>query len=322
MASASIVTVGVPVYHGADFVEEALRSLQAQTHREIRVMISLDGPDPVCEALCRPFLRDTRFFLTVQRRRLGWVAHLNWLMSGVRTPYWCYHQQDDVLDPRYFEVLVAYADRTPEAAVTYCDMSSFGDADWTFAQPSVTGSPRARQLALLSEHLSAVAFRGVTRAEALRISGGIPPNEVDSFACDTAWMSAIARGGELHRVPEVLYRKRYHAGNVHTKWAEWPLERLSAGWVAHCAAMLEQAMLVEAEPHERRLLWLAAAGRLTSPRTAARYLPLAELGRAERIALLDAYLLRVRGSLDVAALLGAPWDEIERWTRGFFEPAG
>jgi glycosyltransferase involved in cell wall biosynthesis len=319
-----VVTIGVPVYRGERFIEETLQSLQRQTHPNFEAIISLDGPDARAEELCAPFLRDKRFRLVVQPQRLGWVGNLDWLMAQVRTPWWCYQQQDDVLDPRYLDVLLEYARKTPEAAVVYCDIEAFGAIGSTFVQSSVTGSPSARQFALLYEHHAAVAFRGLTRVEALLLANGIPPNEVDSFACETVWMAAAARWGELRRVPGTLYRKRYHDDNEHSKWDRWPVEKRTRAWVVHCAAMLEQAMLVEATAHERRLLWLAAVGRLISPRTAARFVPVAELDADARAALFDAfcdYVLKVRYT-DVARWLGASWEDIRQWSAGFFaQPA-
>jgi hypothetical protein len=323
MVAAGTVTIGLPVYRGERFLEEALLSAQRQTYQDFEVVISLDGPDAGCEALCRPFLRDPRFRLVVQPQRLDWVGNINWLMARLATPWWMYHQQDDVLDPRCLEVLVGYAHDTPEAAVVYSDIEAFGTYSGTFAQTSVTGTPSARQLALLYEHHAAVAFRGLTRAEAVALSGGIPLNEVDSFACEVTWMAAIARGGELRRVPQTLSRKRYHADNVHTKWDGWPVEKRTRAWMVHCACMLEQAMLVHASAPERRLLWLAAVGRLTSPRTAARHLPVATMDAVARGALLEAFFAYVRDvkRLDVAALLDASWDDVRRWTTGFYELA-
>ena len=81
---------------------------------------------------------------------------------------------------------------------------------------------------------------------------GIPPNDVDDFACKTVWMSAAARFGELHRVPGTLYRKRFHDANEHTKRALWPVEKRIRAWIAHGAAMLAQAMQVDATPQQRR----------------------------------------------------------------------
>ena len=317
MAAGGSVTIGLPVWRGEEFLEEALRSAQAQTYANFVCFISLDGPDPACEEICRPFLRDPRFRLVVQPERLGWVGNINWLMAHVETEFWTYHQQDDILDARYLEVLVDYARRTPDAALAYADIEAFGTHAATFTQPSVTGSASARQLALMYDHIAGVGFRGLTRAEAL--AGGIPLNEVDGFASPLAWMASVARFGELHRVPQTLSRKRYHAGNVHTKWDLWPVEKRTRAWMVHCASMFEQAMLVDAGPPERRLLWLAAVTRLMSPRTAARHVPLAAMDAAERTALLESFFDYVRTvkNLDVSGLLDASWDDVHRWTTGF-----
>lgn len=320
MSSATTVTIGVPVYRGELFIEETLRSIRSQTHRDIEVVISLDGPEPTSETLCKPFLKDSRFRLVIQPQRLGWVGNINWLMSQVDSPYWYYHQQDDLVDPRYVEVLLDHATRMPEAAVVYCDIVAFGFQNWKFAQPSVTGSASARQLTLLYGHHPSVAFRGLTRVEALRHSGGVPTNEVENFSADTAWMAAVARWGELQRVPLELYRKRYHAENTHMKWSAWPADKRAKAWIVHCADMLEQAMLVEATVQERRLLWLATVGRLVSPRTASAYLPVASMRPGERAALLDAFLEHVRATraTNIPQLLETDWDDIQPWTRGFY----
>jgi|SRR5947209_9730759 len=315
------VTIGVPVYRGEPFVEETLRSLQAQTHKDIEVIISFDGPEPATEELCRPFLKDSRFRLTVRPERLGWVGNINWLMSQVQTPFWCYQQQDDLVDPRYLEVLIEHAHKAPEAAVVFCDIVAFGLQSWKLAQPSVTGSASARQLALLYEHHPSAAFRGLTRVEALRHAGGIRTNEVENFSADTTWMAAVARWGELRRVPVEMYRKRYHEENTHTKWQTWSKEKRGRAWVVHCADMLEQAMLVEATAQERRLLWLAAVARLVSPRTASGYISFPDMRPAERVSLLDAFIEHVRTArpMNMTRLLRAGWDEIRQWTEGFYE---
>jgi hypothetical protein len=83
--------------------------------------------------------------------------------------------------------------------------------------------------------------------------------------------------------------------------------------------MLQQAFLVDATPPDRRLLWLAVVERLVSPRTASHFLPVAELTVKERAGILDSFLKRARtSSIDIPASLGATWDEIESWTRGFY----
>lgn len=316
------VTLGVPGYRGEAHLAESLDSIQRQTHTDLQAVISLDGPQPDLEAVCQPFLRDPRFHLVTQPQRLGWVGNLNWLIERVETPYWCYQQQDDVLEPTYLEALVDAAERAPEAAVVYTDLHAFGSVDMVVVQPSVSGSPSGRQLALLYEHHAAVAFRGLTRRQALRDSGRIRDNEVDSFSSDTVWMSSIARAGELRRVPEVLYHKRLHTANEHAKWARWPDEVRARAWLVHCAQMLDEAMLAQADLDERRVLWAAVLLRLTTARPAPFYLPDSSRTPEGRLALVTEFLryLRRRHTPDLPALLALDdWPALRRSTRRWLQ---
>lgn len=317
MSGGEEVTLGVPVHRGRDFVAETLGSIRDQTHRDLRVLISVDGPDPESEEACRPFLDDTRFRMVVQPENLGWAQNISWLMDQVETPFWCYQQQDDLLDPRYLETLVDHARTAPKASIVYCDIETFGDMEGTITQPSLTGTPFARQMIQLVGRHSAVAFRGLTRLDALRRVGGVPTNEMECFSCDTAWVSAAARYGEHHRVPVSLYLKRYHPAQVHPEWARWPEERRALAWVVHCADLLDQAMATHAGQSERRLLWTAAAERVVSNRALPGYLPDSSLSTVGREDLLESFLSYVgdERSVDLPRLLGARWRQIRRWAR-------
>ncbi len=316
------VTIGVPVYKGEAFIADALRCIQAQTHTEWEAIVSFDGPQPRSEAVCRPFFSDPRFRCVVHPERLGWVGHLNWLMSQVSGDFWYFHQQDDLTDPTYLEVLVEHARRHPEAALVYCDLVPFGRIEGRFEQaPSVTGATEfTRQMTMLREHLNAYALRGLTRAEAVRRAGPVPTNDRQNFGVDIAWLAGVALAGELHHVPAELYRKRYHEANTESGWWSWDRADRLAAWPAHCTDMLNQALRVETNVSAARLLWLAAIERLTS-HLAATFLPVADLSDAERERLLVEFLERVRASdvHDVQSLLDADWTAIETLSRSIFD---
>jgi glycosyltransferase involved in cell wall biosynthesis len=314
----ALATFGVPGYRGEPFMAEALASIRAQTCPDFEVLISLDGPQPSLEAVCAPYLDDPRFRLVVQPERLGWVGNLNWLMDHTATPFWLYQQQDDVLEPTYLEVLLAAADRLPEAAVVYCDIVAFGTVEQRLWQPSVAGSPYGRQLALVQDHHSAVAFRGLTRTDALRHGGPIRPNDVSCFSSDTLWMSSTAQAGDLIRVPEALYRKRFHDANEHSRWSTWDEPTRAEAWAVHCAHLVDEALRVGATEAERRLLWTAVLHRLTTGRPTD-YLPERYRRPDARRELLRLFLGRLRreARLDVPALLGTDWPGLRRWSRGW-----
>ena len=321
MAVQETVTIGVPVYRGERFLEETLSSIQAQTHAEFRVIMSVDSPDPACEAICARFLDDPRFTMIVQPARLGWVGNLNSLMSRVTGAFWCYHQQDDLMDPQYLEMLIRHARAHPSAAIVYSDIVPIGRlSGGPFTAPSVLGaSPYARVMTMLQEHFPAFAFRGLTRAEALRQAGFVQENAVAHFGVDISWLTAIARYGELHRVAEPLYRKRYHDRNTESQW--WSLSQAEQirSWAHHCVDMLKAALRVPGSPEQSRLLWFAAVARLTAPEATRHFMDVTRLTAADRLDLLRQFLDLAESAIaEIPLRLDTDWTRLRSMTSASF----
>jgi glycosyltransferase involved in cell wall biosynthesis len=316
------VMIGVPVYRGERFLEETLRAIQNQTYTDFQVIMSVDGPDATCEAICKQFLEDGRFKMFVQSERLGLVGNLNWLQSQVESEFWYYHQQDDLTHPTYLEVLVDHIDRLPSAALVYCDIVPMGKITDPFEpEPSVLGSSAfIRQMTMLHQHLVAFARRGLTRNAALKQAGPVPTNAVENYGVDIAWLAGIARWGELHRVPLGLYRKRYHDRNAELRWSKWPRETRLEAWPHHCVDMLNQALHIGGSIPEMRLLWLAAVERLTSPSTARTFVDLSQLSSKEYRTLLTSFLVLAEAAHahDIPNLLDADWPSIRQWTEAIY----
>ncbi len=310
---AELVSIGVPVYRGAAFVAEALAAIRDQTHRNIDVLISVDGADHESAAVCDPFIRhDSRFRMVVQDQRLGWDGNINYLMAQSRGDFWYFHQQDDLVSTRYVDVLLAHALAHPQAAVVYSDLATIGRLRRTMHQNSILGGPLVREMTLMLHHFTAIAFHGLVRARALQIAGRVKSNHIESFAADVVWMASVLRAGELHCVPEVLYSKRYHDDNVHTKWAKWPVDKLKRAWQVHCRDMCLEAMQIDASVAERRLVWFATLTRLVSKSKNSPYLRVIGLNEAGLQEMLSGFLesfdkearRSIRASIDWA------WDEI------------
>ncbi|MCI0679345.1 MAG: glycosyltransferase [Actinobacteria bacterium] len=308
------MTIGIPVFKGATYLTETVESVLAQSYRHWQVYFAIDGPDAACEQICREFTSDARFRVQVHDRRLGWLRNVGWLQDRADTGFWCCLPQDDLLADTYLEALIDRAMTTPDAAVTYCDIEGFGERAITFARPSVLGSPAERLSSFIREHFAGVAFRGLTRVEAIKTTGGgIISNDVADFAADTIWAAAMATWGDLVRVPQTLYRKRYHAANVHQEWAAWDLQTRTAAWVAHCHDLLDVATKVALTPSEKWQLWDLMIDRLIRSR-ATEFLPWAELGDDDRVAMVDALLTRCH-RLDRVSLgdwLVAPDGDVRR----------
>jgi hypothetical protein len=244
-------------------------------------------------------------------------------MRQVTGDYWYFHQQDDLTAETYLEALLDHAREHPAAALVCCELVPFGRIEGRLAQPaSVVGaSPFMRLMTFLHEQYPAFALRGLTRAEAMRRAGDIPSNEFVSFGGDICWVAAVALSGEIHHLPLPLYRKRYHDRNTESAFWTMPRKARLEAWSVHCAQMLGPALRAEGTVEESRLLWLAAVERLTSPRSAGGFLPVADLSDAERRQLFDHFMRYAEGTTtqDIPVLLDASWSEIKAFTEGFWQ---
>ena len=290
------VCVGVPVWRGADLVAETLESVLRQRDVGLAVVISVDGADQRSVEACRPFLVDPRVTLLVQRECLGWVRNSSVVLAAAaeRAEYACLQPHDDLLSDDYLAVLLAESEANPSAAVVYADIEAFGTHDGVIRQPMVAGSPFERQLAVLERHYAAVSYRGLMRASTLREILPIEGNPYGDFAADTVWLARQARVGDLLRVPAVLYRKRYHENNTHTKWLTWSSEVRLMAWTRHCLDMLAEALKAVSTPSERRRLHAAARTRLLRPKNWTPY-------RRDLVELTPLARWRLRSRFDAAA---------------------
>jgi glycosyltransferase involved in cell wall biosynthesis len=207
------VFLAVPVYHGDRFVAESLRSMLAQTHTDLSVMISIDGNDRESAEACSPFLGDRRVRMVVQERQLGWVANMNWLIDACDGDFFCYWQQDDLCDPSYIERLVAALADHAGAAAAYSDLRWFGRTDDEVAMPAVIGFTQQRILSQ-TEMLHWIPLRAVIPVWALRMVGHVRGLDDSIAFSDFLYVLRLAAAGDLIRVPEVLYYKRDHKAST------------------------------------------------------------------------------------------------------------
>ncbi len=256
------VSIGVPIYHEQHHLAETLQSIQSQDWKNFDVFMSVDNHDFESAKICKKFLKDPRFTLHVHRKQLGWVKNISYLMKHQTGDYWFYLAQDDVIARSYIYKLVAWVEAHPEVAVAYSDIQCFGTFREILFQPSLKGNPLDREIDLIRNHLSAVAFRGMVRRHVITALGGMRDNRYLGFCCDTTWMATVARFGELHRIPEALYRKRYHANNTHNTWTNHSPSWLERAWAAHCRDMFMESISVAKTIREKYAVFQSICYRL------------------------------------------------------------
>lgn len=95
----------LPAYKGW-FLDEMLRSIQAQTYRDFKVIISDDCSPEDLRSICEPYLSDPRFSYRRNAENMGsksLVAHWNLLVSMCDTEFLILASDDDVYEPTFLE---------------------------------------------------------------------------------------------------------------------------------------------------------------------------------------------------------------------------
>jgi glycosyltransferase involved in cell wall biosynthesis len=114
------VDVGVPTVGRPGYLEQALDSVLAQTHRDLRLIVSVDGPlTPPLARRLRPYLGDRRVDLRVLGRSRGPVATMNAILDAATAPYIAILHDDDGWEPGFLARRVRFLDAHPACGFVF-----------------------------------------------------------------------------------------------------------------------------------------------------------------------------------------------------------
>ncbi len=219
------VTALVPAYKAAGFIRKTLDSLSAQTYAQFDVIVSVDACDDDTFAICAAYaLRDPRFKVLRQDRRLGYVGNCNFLLRQADADRVCFAFHDDILLPTYVEKLCAALDACPGAILAFSDMLVTDEVDGTevakayfpLKEPS---DPVERGVDFLNrKSYWSTPNRGIFRLARARRIRGLRRHGAGGYAPDLPWLFHMILLGEFVRVPETLCLKYYKAGSLSKTW--------------------------------------------------------------------------------------------------------
>src|SRR4051794_22831388 len=123
------VTICIPTWQAEPFIERTLMCARAQTHKNVRILVSIDHSTDGTEDICRRQAeKDSRLDIRVQKERVGWSENFNFLLDQVDTEFCFLYFHDDIIEPTYTERLRKELVDHPDAQSAHCDIAWFGDA--------------------------------------------------------------------------------------------------------------------------------------------------------------------------------------------------
>lgn len=209
------LTVLMPVYNGAAFVEEALTSILSQTFNEFEFLIVDDGStDATYEILSS--CRDPRIRLLRNHNNLGLARSLNKGLMAARGQYVARMDADDVSWSHRLRAQTDFMDAHPEVGICGAWIEVVGEGVrqvWRY--PSDHDTTRTR---LLFE--STLAHPVVMMKRHLLEDERLSYDESFGAAQDYELWSRAASGCVLANLPEVLLTHRLHREQVGQRKSE------------------------------------------------------------------------------------------------------
>ncbi len=213
MTEITRVTIGLPVYNGEKYIEQALESLLDQTFQDFTVIISDNASTDRTPLICRRYAEqfaNIQFHASDVNKGAGWNFRRVFELS--RSPYFKWMACDDLIAPTYLDACVEALDADAAAVLAYPLTTVINENGETIekyqfnvATSSSVASKRFHDLLFGSDQCYEVF--GLIRSDCLRqsqVMGGYGH-------ADGVLLGQLSLMGHFQRVEQYLFYSRRHA---------------------------------------------------------------------------------------------------------------
>jgi glycosyltransferase involved in cell wall biosynthesis len=205
------LSIGLPVYNGANYLAESLDALLGQTFEDYELIISDNASTDDTADICHRFMQqDSRISYYRQPRNVGLAPNHNFCVEKARAPLFKWASNDDLYARDLLKCCVEALDVNPQVVLAH-SWTAMIDGSGTVTKateyPLATASPRA------PERFRSMLFDdggyddcGVMRTDVLRRVA-----KKDSYHhADRTIITEIGLHGPFYQVPEWMYFRRDH----------------------------------------------------------------------------------------------------------------
>jgi glycosyltransferase involved in cell wall biosynthesis len=216
-----LVSMGLPVYNGENYLREALESLVTQTFTDWELILSDNASTDATESICREYAaRDGRIRYFREEVNRGATWNFNRVFHLANSPLFRWAAHDDVCEPELLERCVAVMQARPEVVLCYPRtriIGPKGEHICDYGTQLRTDSPETgkRFHDLICVDHACFAIFGLVRTRLLRRTMLLG----DYIGSDRNLLAELALYGPFHELPEFLFLRRDHPGTSMRQFA-------------------------------------------------------------------------------------------------------
>lgn len=226
--SQPLVSVVVPCYNHAGFVEDCLRSILKQSYRNFELIILDDGsPDnskQVIENFINKLTDSPQRIYFDSHKNIGLCATLNKGIALARGEYVVTFASDDIMMLDRLEKQVAYLEANPDVGVCGGSMLGIDDNGVILSkQKTLSACTLDFDDIFWRNNGGPAAPTAMIRKSALDEAGDYDPNSgIEDLYM---WLKITANGHKIGIVSDVLAYYRSHDNNMHNNYA-WMIDNI------------------------------------------------------------------------------------------------
>ncbi len=209
-----LVSIGLPVYNGENYLREAAQSILSQTFEDFELIVcdnaSSDGTEAICAELASA---DARIRYVRHAENLGAAPNFNKCVDLATGVYFKWAAHDDICRPEYLRHCVEQLEADPGVSLCQTGVQFIDDAgdvisDYDQEEIMFEAKGRMAQFArAISEAHYCVAVFGLMRLDLLRQTTLIASH----VGSDRSLISQMALRGRLVEAPGRLFLSRDHS---------------------------------------------------------------------------------------------------------------
>jgi len=211
------VSIGLPVFNGEKYLEEALDSILGQIYTDFELIISDNASTDRTQQICRVYAAmDSRIRYYRNERNLGAAKNFNRVFVLSSGEYFKWAAYDDVLAPEFLSRCIGVLDQNPSIVLCHSKagridehgefVGTYDHEMRTFSKKLFSQKPHERFGSLISVNNPCLWIFGVIHASALRMT-----SLMGNYAhADRNLLAEIGLIGQIYEIPEYLFFRREH----------------------------------------------------------------------------------------------------------------
>ena len=135
MAHLPKVSVLIPTYNSAEYLNETIESVLSQTFTDFELLIVDNCSTDETESVVAKYLNDYRVKYVINEQNIGMCGNWNRSLSYAKGKYIKYLMSDDKFHPQLLEKFVAIMEEFPSVSLVSSYKKIFGNENWNFESP-------------------------------------------------------------------------------------------------------------------------------------------------------------------------------------------